>query len=241
NDYLEASGENLLFGGADPSIPNLVPSDIEIRGNLFSKPLAWKSENWSVKNLLELKNAQRVLIDGNVFQNNWPQAQNGFAILFTVRNQDGHAPWSVVRDVSFTNNTVQHVGSGINILGYDNNHPSQQTRRILIRGNTFSDVGYSWGEGRLFQILSGAADIIIDHNAADQSGSFLVADGKPDTGLVFTNNTVQNNQYGLIGSGTGIGTPSLKAYFPGAVFQNNTIVGGNASNYPAGNSFPQTD
>ncbi|HZZ99559.1 MAG TPA: hypothetical protein VFK07_02545, partial [Candidatus Paceibacterota bacterium] len=46
NDYLEASGENLLFGGADPSIPNLVPSDIEIRGNLFSKPLAWKSENW---------------------------------------------------------------------------------------------------------------------------------------------------------------------------------------------------
>jgi len=31
NNYLEGSGENILFGGADASIPNLVPSDIEIR------------------------------------------------------------------------------------------------------------------------------------------------------------------------------------------------------------------
>src|SRR6266581_539031 len=30
NNYLEAAGENLLFGGADPSIPDLVPSDITI-------------------------------------------------------------------------------------------------------------------------------------------------------------------------------------------------------------------
>ncbi|PYM68877.1 MAG: hypothetical protein DME03_23425, partial [Candidatus Rokuibacteriota bacterium] len=33
NNYLEAAGENVMFGGADPSIANLVPSDIEIRGN----------------------------------------------------------------------------------------------------------------------------------------------------------------------------------------------------------------
>ena len=35
NNYLEGAGENLMFGGADPSIPNLVPSDIEIRRNHF--------------------------------------------------------------------------------------------------------------------------------------------------------------------------------------------------------------
>src|SRR4029077_1102671 len=28
NNYLEAAAENLLFGGADPSVPNLVPADI---------------------------------------------------------------------------------------------------------------------------------------------------------------------------------------------------------------------
>ena len=92
NNYLSAAGENILFGGAGPVITNLVPSDIEIRGNYFFKPLTWMVGNpayagihWSVKNLFELKNAQRVLIDGNVFEHNWPDAQNGYSILFTVR------------------------------------------------------------------------------------------------------------------------------------------------------------
>ena len=52
----------------------------------------FEGTEWAVKNLFELKNARRVLIDGNLFEYNWPQAQNGFAILFTVRNQDGGAP-----------------------------------------------------------------------------------------------------------------------------------------------------
>ena len=42
NNYLEAAGENVLFGGADPSIPDLVPGDITIRRNYFSRPLAWR-------------------------------------------------------------------------------------------------------------------------------------------------------------------------------------------------------
>jgi hypothetical protein len=40
NNYLEGSGENLIFGGADAPIANLMPSDIEIRHNHFFKPLA---------------------------------------------------------------------------------------------------------------------------------------------------------------------------------------------------------
>ena len=42
NNYLEAAGENVMFGGADPSIKDLVPSDIEIARNHFAKPLTWK-------------------------------------------------------------------------------------------------------------------------------------------------------------------------------------------------------
>ena len=39
NNYLEAAGENLMFGGADPAVPNLVPADITITGNWFrSRP-----------------------------------------------------------------------------------------------------------------------------------------------------------------------------------------------------------
>lgn len=46
NNYLEASGENVLFGGADPAISNLVPSDIVLRRNYVTKPMAWRSQAW---------------------------------------------------------------------------------------------------------------------------------------------------------------------------------------------------
>ena len=244
DDYLEAAGENLMFGGADPSIPGLVPSDIEIRGNDFSKPLAWQIGNpayqgtpWSIKNLLELKNAQRVLIDGNVLEYNWAQAQNGFGVLFTVRNQNGHAPWSVVQDVTFTNNVMRHSANGVNILGYDNNYPSQQTRRILIKNNLFNDIGYDHGSGTLFQLLDGSANVTITHNTADQSGSIVVAAGRPHSGFTFTDNIAPQNQYGVIGTNTGPGQPTLQTYFPGTIVSGNVFIGALPDLYPLGNYF----
>ncbi len=246
NSFLEAAGENVLFGGADPSIPDLVPADIEIRGNHLTKPLRWRAGDpgfegtqWSVKNLFELKNARRVIVEGNVFEYNWPQAQNGFAILFTVRNQDGAAPWSIVEDVTFANNIVRHVASAINILGQDDIHSSRRTARIAIRNNLFVDVGGQWGGGRLFQLLDGTSDVSIEHNTALQSDTLLFGgDHAPHTGFVFQNNIVLHNRYGIIGSGTAIGRPTLDQYFPGALVRWNLIVGGRPDQYPAGNFFP---
>ena len=43
NNYLEAAGENVMFGGADPAVTNLVPSDIVLRRNHLFKPLAWRN------------------------------------------------------------------------------------------------------------------------------------------------------------------------------------------------------
>ena len=104
----------VLFGGADPKIVGLVPSDIEIRGNDFDKPLSWKEHHkWSVKNLFELKNARRVLVDGNTFQNVWLDSQHGYAIMLTPRNENGKAPWSAVEDLTFTRNLVINCSSGM--------------------------------------------------------------------------------------------------------------------------------
>jgi cellulose synthase/poly-beta-1,6-N-acetylglucosamine synthase-like glycosyltransferase len=245
-NYLEASGENVMFGGGDPQIPNLVPADIEIVRNHLAKPLRWKKDDpsfegvaWSVKNLFELKNARRVLVDGNLFEYNWPHAQNGFSILFTVRNQDGDAAWSVVEDVTFTNNLVRHVAAGINLLGRDDNHPSQQTQRIAIRNNVFLDVGGRWGHGRLFQLLDGTHAVTIEHNTAFQTGSLLFGgDRDPHTGFVFQGNIAPHNEYGITGSGTGPGHPTLERYFPGVTFRGNIIVGATSSDYPTDNVYP---
>src|SRR6267142_1278620 len=250
NNYLEGSGENVMIGGADPPIANLVPSDIEVRHNHLFKPLHWKIGHskyagtpWQVKNVFELKNARRVLIDGNVFENNWPQAQNGFAILFTVRNQDGNAPWSVIEDVTFTNNIVRHVAAAMNLLGQDDIHLSGHANRILIKNNLFDDVNTAnWGgSGRFFQLLRGTTNLVIEHNTTFQTGDIIFAAGEPHTGFFYRNNLTPHNLFGVAGDNTAGNPPlTLMTYFPDATFVGNVLVGGNFASYPAGNFFPAT-
>jgi GDP-mannose 6-dehydrogenase len=241
DNYLEAAGENLLFGGADPPDPARIPSDIVVRGNHLAKPLAWrKAGGWSVKNLFELKDARRVLVEGNLLENNWPDAQNGFAVLFTVRNQDGGAPFSTVEDVVFRANVVRRSANGVNILGRDDARAgaSGPTRRVEIRDNLFADIGGAVGAGTLFQLTAGAADVRIEHNTALHSGNVITADGAASPGFVFRDNLVRHNAYGIFGSGAGVGAAALRVYFPGAEVRRNVIAGGHAEDYPPDNFFP---
>ena len=246
NNYLEASGENVLFGGADPKIRNLVPSDIEFRRNHCSKPLTWMprdpsyaGKHWGVKNLFELKNARRVMIDGNVFENNWVDGQSGFGILFTVRNQDGAAPWSVVEDVSFTNNILRGSAGGINFLGRDDNYPSEQVKRVLVRNNLFEDVGTArWGTNGRFLQITDTVDVTVDHNTILHTGNIITAYGAPNPGFVFTNNITPHNEYGVMGASSSPGNKTLDQFFPGRVFRKNIIAGGKNSLYPSENFFP---
>jgi hypothetical protein len=349
NNYLEATGENVMFGGADPKIQGLVPSDIEIRRNHFFKPLAWRDPilsapfapsasptgggslaagthyfrvvamlrsasepvfsapsparavsvssggavaltwaavagaewyriyrgtssddqdrymetsgsattftytgsgeawhtprasgtRWNVKNLLELKNAQRVLIDGNVFEQIWAASQTGYAIVLTPRNEEGTAPWTVVQDVTFSNNLLRHAAGGINILGHDDVRPSQQTRRIAVRNNLVYDLSHTWGGQAHFLLMTrGPAEVAVDHNTIFHQGMVVLVDDGVCEGFSFTNNLAPHNSYGIFGSGAGMGSGAIAAYFPNAVVRRNALGGGPASLYPPDNVFP---
>lgn len=203
-----------------------------------------------MKNLFELKNAQRVLVDGNVFENNWLDAQNGFAILFTPRNQNGTAPWSRVQDVTFRNNIVRHAAAGINILGTDNLHPSRPTQRIRISNNLLYDLGAAtWGgSGRGFQVLTHAVapvDVVFEHNTAFMMHvTILFSGAAAGPPITFSNNIVGFGDYGITGdNGAGFGLSTINYYVPGSVFSNNLFVN-NARvgrwppvNYPAASLF----
>jgi trehalose-6-phosphatase len=244
NNYLEAAGENVLFGGADPAIVNLVPSDIEVRGNYFFKPTSWQSSSWQVKNILELKNAQRVLVDGNIFEHNWPQAQNGYSILFTVRNQSGTAPWSVVQDVTFTHNIVRHVSSAINMQGWDDLNLSQQTYRILISNNVFEDVSdVNWGGfGNLQQVVRDPLDVTVDHNTAFPTNADLIGSGTATLRFTYRNNLEASGKWGGVAGDYHYGDPAgaISTYFPGAVFTKNALQGADCTQYPPNNYCPAT-
>lgn len=240
NNYLEAAAENVMFGGADPRIPNLVPSDITLSRNHFYKPLAWRTQNWQVKNLLELKNARRVKVDGNLFEHNWLAAQSGWAILLKSVNQDGTAPWSVVQDVQFTNNIVRHVSSAINILGRETKYTAVEASRITIRNNVFHDVSAAryGGHGR-FMVINGGSSITVDHNTVfNDGGPTIVPDENVSRDFVFTNNIILDNQGAIKAGGTTAGTTTINKFFPSAQVFGNIFVGSPASSYPPANFYP---
>jgi len=250
NNYLEAAGENVMFGGADPGIPNLVPSDIEIRRNYMFKPLSWKvghptyaGNHWTVKNILELKNARNVVMDGNVFENNWTDAQDGKAILFTVRNQECTAPWSTLENLTFTNNIVKNAEGALSLLGYDNEvtaafgkcNPASTSGRgtnALVKNNLFYNINGP------FMQLNGFYNVTLDHNTSFQTYNTYTLYGQQSLGYVSTNNLTIENPYGIYGDGGYMGTAGLTQYTPSFVFSKNLMVGAAASSNPSGNFYP---
>jgi hypothetical protein len=206
-----------------------------------------KASKWAVKNLFELKNAQDVLVEGNVFENLWVADQTGYPIVFTPRNQNGNAPWVVVQRVVFRNNIVRHAAGGVNILGIDSPAPSQRTNNITISGNLFDDLAASvWGTGsRPFQLGDGPDAITIDHNTIITTDSAIVwlyggslTSPTPITNARITNNMSAHNSYGIQGSNYSTGFSSINPYLPGSTIAGNVLAGGSASKYPAGNYFP---
>jgi uncharacterized protein YjdB len=248
NNYLEGAGEIVMFGGADPKIANLTPSDIEIRHNHFSRPSSWKGV-WTVKNLLELKQGQRVLVEANLFENHWADAQAGSSILFKSVNQDGTAPWSVTHDVTFRYNHLRNVSGGINLAAHPEAAAAVPMSNVLVTNNLIENVnvGVYTGHGRLFELLDGPANVTIEHNTAlnsDGSNAAVAMDVTPPqlANFVFRNNVMSHGQYGFFGSGAGSGTAALNYYAaPGYVFAGNVIYGVNAASYPSGSWYPATE
>lgn len=264
NNELEASGENILFGGAKTSIPNNIQQSIEIRRNHFFKPLTWYVNDpsyggihFGVKNWLEFKSAQFVLVEGNVFEHNWADAQVGFGILSTPRSVKV-CSLCAVSDITFRYNIVRHTASAFNIAGEDSaNPPSGVSSKINIHDNLMTDVnGPAWsGDGKLFQLDNGPSgggllplhDITFNHNTSFQSGDIWVLGSDQGNFMLnvnFTNNIQPHNQFGIAGSGTTDGTASLGAYLGSGnyIVTNNVIDalpnGAKPSQFPANNFFP---
>jgi len=125
DNFLEAAGENILFGG---DAATQTPADIEIRFNHLFKPLFWlqgqpgfKAPAFVVKNHFEIKNAQRVLFDSNILDDNWGGfTQHGYSILLTPKNQDiggsSVCPLCQVTDVTMRYLTISHT-AGVIVMG----------------------------------------------------------------------------------------------------------------------------
>jgi hypothetical protein len=184
NNTLSATTENIMIGGGGGPNNPYVPSDVEIRKNWLYKPIVWSSNGvttpptpqWSAKNLLEFKSAQRVLVDSNTLENSWASGgQGGTAVLFTVRSS-ASGNLAVVDDITFTNNVLKNVGAGFATLTSDYNcgTPSYplctnpgESKRIRVANNLIlfrqpNSVGGVRNTG--IAISPGLSDYVLQHN-----------------------------------------------------------------------------
>ncbi len=233
NNYVEGAGQNIFFGGADPSVKGVVPSDIEVRRNHIYKPAEWFGRA-TIKALFEMKNVRRLTVDGNLIESGGRTS----AFSLVVGNQGGTAPWSTIEDVEIINNIIRHAHSAFNISGRDPK-PSLQGRRIRIKNNLVLDVGTDYSG--FFVQTSGADSLTVEHNTVEHTGNIIVTYGEPTTNFIFRNNIVQHNQYGVVCEG------GVRSCFKPGAFRGNIIADNNDSaasgyplerNFPPGNYFP---
>lgn len=194
NNFISSTTENVMFGGAGGANNPYVPSDVEIRGNWLYKPLSWiplttgGNGKWSVKNNLEFKSAKRVVVSGNVLENDWPSAQNGTSLLLTPRvANDQGGPDTVVDDIDIESNILKNVNAGFAIAEFDegvkNGTWSGETKRIRIANNLIllRDEGGAGGFRPGFSIGPTLRDVAFQHNTV------LTIGGSPCYGSFYFN------------------------------------------------------
>lgn len=230
NNYLEAASENILIGGSDPQIPNLVPGQsggIVIRGNYFAKPLAWKGQGWTVKNLLEVKNGTNILIDGNLLEHSWQEAQSGWGLLLTVRNQDGHCPWCSIQHLEARYNVIRDTegaGIGLDAWDYRAGIASVHGLDINLHDNLLLDTGNGFWSDRPFALTS------IRHNtvfgtARTPTGLLLLNVPYPTPSqLTYQDNVTLAGPCGITSvGGCGYGSAGFFAQAADGTFDHNAI------------------
>ncbi len=242
NNTLEGVGENVMFGGADPSIPNLIPSDIEFRRNFVYSPASWIGV-WTKKNLLETKNVQRFLIEGNVFDGSWGDGQVGFAIMFKSANSSGQCTWCTSRDITVRYNVIRNAAGAFDLLGREGSNPypvGELLNRVLIEQNIVENISVApyIGDSKMVQLLDGAGNVIIRNNTMTSPASFktfLTFGTAPAVnGFDYHDNIVAFGAYGMCGAGLSCNESLLPRVVRGTLnFQHTVIIGGHKSGFPS--------
>jgi hypothetical protein len=233
NNFLEAGAENIIFGGGTGTA---TPKDIEIRRNHMFKPLTWlkgqpgfvggeDGSPFIVKNLFEIKNAQRVLFEGNILENSWGGfSQAGFAILLTPKNQQirkqSVCPDCLVTDVTIRKCRISHVGGGF-VIGNGATTiggTAKDGGRYSIHDVVVDDIQTELYNGRgIFAQISSAVgvstatplhDVTIDHITAFPPRVLFNMGGPRDnprmSGLTITNSIFAGTNSPVTTTGGGV-------------------------------------
>lgn len=281
NNFLEAAAETILFGGVLNN--SVTPADIEVTKNHMFKPLTWmpgqpgflgrpNSDStkckttpgycpFVVKNLFELKNAQRLLLEGNILEYCWPGfTQYGEAIVVNGMNPANRTlSYISVMDITVRYNHTSHTAS---VFSLSNPGPNNlPIGRISIHDNIFDDVSAKYQNGVTTGAFAGVygacsdstcgiGNISVNHNTEliTQPTKWFAVVGAlngPIPNWTYTNNIVSINPGLAIINGASTGCAGNKttnaarvaACFSPYAINHNVLIGGSGT-WPAGNYLP---
>ena len=150
--------------------------DYVVRRNLFTAPLTQEAGgpqsdglHYFHRQMIEWKGGQRILVDGNIFQNSFADVTPLGAALVLTPRAGGY-----VSDVMISNNTFSQNAGGIALAAIDSYTPvSKPLERVSISNNLFHhNDGYQnvaisarpAATGVLLYYGYAAADLRFDHN-----------------------------------------------------------------------------
>ena len=269
-NFLESSAENVLFGGSGGTS---TPADIEIRRNHFFKPMTWLSGQpgfigvtFTVKNHLEFKNAQRVLVEGNIMENTWGGfSQSGFSVLFTPKN-DGYCTVCKVTDITYRFNTISHVGGAFQLANVMNaaGFTALDGQRYSIHDVVADDIsGTKYAGFGVFALVETQynstlvpllQNLAFDHVTAFPDKMMLNVGGAVSprmANFTLTNSIVSAGLYPVWSTGgtancahSDVPVTVLETCFSPLSFSGNVVIGQpssyKSSSWPTGNTFVST-
>jgi len=215
NNFLEAAGENILFGGG-PSENN--PTDLEIRRNHLFRPMIWKKDEpgyvptpsghaFVVKNNFELKSAVRVLFEANLLENCWGGfSQTGFSILLTPASQGSKCPKCRVNDITLRYIRIRNVAGAFAFAttlakpskggGSAEDGGRYSIHDVIIDRMHAKDYTGSGAFLKMVSVKVAIHDVLLDHITSFGPGLLLSI---LDRGDKMPNFTITNNVFAIDG------------------------------------------
>ncbi len=260
-NWIEATSINIFIGGDMPHYGAVEgrPRQIEVRRNLVNKRLQWAKDDaaWDgvpgrgIKNLIETKNCDGVLFEGNILDGNWADAQSGMAFIIKSGIGSGTAPGNGSENVTFRHNIIRNSVRCWNFAALPDEQDAIPSKLAAIYNNLAYDIGNYAGqnvESLAYLILQSFHDLYFAHNTTVHNNTpnamqFAYAgfpDGKAQR-FIFKDNI---GEMAYIWSDGNIGTVGLQNWAEvGYVWERNVFVldGGLVGSHPGGtNQYPAT-
>jgi hypothetical protein len=208
--------------------------------------------------LFRAQERPRVLVEQNVFENNWADGQSGMAIVIkSSQDACGTCTWQGTTDVTFRYNVVRNSPRGFNAQAVDCSGQAcvdVHVSRVRVENNLFHGIGTFNGtgsDGCLVLLTHDLRDVTIRHNTFSgnlpNAGTAIVMDygeGRARNLNITDNVFTSPVGYGIFYSGTKVGIESLRAMAGSSWTFARNVVGGVEPQFvlrhPPQNWYPPT-